>query len=130
MLADAIMLLHLGIVVFNAAMLLLVPIGARRWQWVRYRPLRLVHLAMMLFIAVQALLGRHCPLTLVETALRDDAPARAFLMRLVETVLYWPLPLEFFAALYLACAVWTLALWVLVRPASPAPRTGGPAAYR
>jgi hypothetical protein len=130
MLADAIMLLHLGIVVFNAAMLLLVPIGARRWQWVRYRPLRLVHLAMMLFIAVQALLGKHCPLTLVETALRDDAPARAFLMRLVETVLYWPLPLEFFAALYLACAVWTLALWVLVRPASPAPRTGGPAAYR
>jgi hypothetical protein len=130
MLADAIMLLHLGIVVFNAAMLLLVPIGARRWQWVRYRPLRLVHLAMMLFIAVQALMGRYCPLTLVETALRDDAPARAFLMRLVETVLYWPLPLEFFAALYLACAVWTLALWVLVRPASPAPRTGGPAAYR
>jgi hypothetical protein len=130
MLADAIMLLHLGIVVFNAAMLLLVPIGARRWQWVRYRPLRLVHLAMMLFIAVQALLGRHCPLTLVETALRDDAPARAFLMRLVETVLYWPLPLEFFAALYLACAVWTLALWVLVRPALPAPRTGRPAASR
>jgi hypothetical protein len=130
MLADAIILLHLGIVAFNAAMLLLVPIGARRWKWVRYRPIRLVHLAMMIFIAVQALLGRHCPLTLVETALRDDAPARAFLMRLVETVLYWPLPLEFFAALYLACAVWTLALWVLVRPALPAPRTGRPAASR
>jgi hypothetical protein len=124
MLADAVTLLHLGIVVFNAAMLLLVPLGARRWHWVRNRPLRVVHVAMMIFIAVQALLGRHCPLTLVEAALRDDAQARPFLMRLVETLLYWPLPLEFFAALYVACAVWTLALWGLVRPTAPAGRTG------
>jgi hypothetical protein len=127
MLADAIMLLHLGIVVFNAAMLLLVPIGSRRWRWVRHRPLRLVHVVLMIFVALQALAGRHCPLTLIEAALGDEAQARPFVMRLVEAVSYWPL-LEFFAALYLACAAWTLALWVLVRPVPARAKTSPPAA--
>lgn len=116
MLADAVMLVHLGIVVFNAAMLVLVPWGAKRWRWVRRRALRQLHVAMMVFIAGQALLGQHCPLTLIESALRTGADERLFLMRMVEAVLYWDLPPAFFAALYCACALWTVALWVWVRP--------------
>jgi hypothetical protein len=116
MLADAVMLVHLGIVVFNAAMLVLVPWGANRWRWVRHRALRQLHVAMMVFIAAQALLGQHCPLTLIESALRTGADKRLFVMRMVEAVLYWDLPPAFFAALYCACALWTIALWVWVRP--------------
>jgi len=119
LLAEAVLVLHFAVAAFNFAMLILVPLGARRWLWVRNRRLRLMHLAMMVLIAVQTVLGQHCPLTLLETALRaqqDDG--RLFLMRWIGSVLYWDLPLEAFLGGYLMCALWSLILWALVPPHS------------
>ncbi|MDP1685414.1 MAG: DUF2784 family protein [Hydrogenophaga sp.] len=63
-LADAILTLHVGIVIFVVGLLPLVLIGgALGWRWVRHLGLRLTHLALMLFIAAQAWLGQLCPLT-------------------------------------------------------------------
>jgi hypothetical protein len=117
LLAEAVLLVHFTVTAFNAAMLILVPLGARRWQWVRNRRLRLAHLVMMLLIALQTVLGQHCPLTLLEAALRaqqDDG--RLFLMRRLGSVLYWDLPLEAFLGAYLMCSLWSLILWTLVPP--------------
>jgi hypothetical protein len=55
LLADAILALHVGIVVFVVGLLPLVLIGgALGWRWVRHFGLRLTHLALMVFIAAQA----------------------------------------------------------------------------
>jgi len=117
LLAEAVLALHFAVAAFNLAMLILVPLGAGRWSWVRYRRIRLAHLAMMLLIAVQTLLGQHCPLTLLEAALREqDHDDRFFLMHWIQQLLYWDLPLEAFLGGYLACALWALILWFLVPP--------------
>jgi len=124
LLAEATLVLHFGVAAFNAAMLILVPLGARRWAWVRYRRLRLAHLAMMVLIAVQTLLGQHCPLTLLEAALRaQESDERLFFMRWMESLLYWNVPLEAFLGAYLACALWSIALWFWVPPNPRAFRT-------
>ena len=114
--ADAVMFIHLGVVAFNASLLILIPIGRSRWAWVRSRTIRLLHLFMMLFIAVQTLLGQHCPLTLLEVKLRGDSSEGMFLARVLHDVLYWNLPLAFFAVLYLLCSAWAIWLWFFVPP--------------
>ena len=75
-LADAILALHMGIVLFVAGLLPLVLLGgALGWRWVRHFGLRLTHLALMVFIAAQAWLGQLCPLTVWEQDLRRLAIA-------------------------------------------------------
>jgi hypothetical protein len=115
-LADAVMLFHLVIVVFNASLLFLIPLGSSRWKWVRDRRIRQLHLFMMLFIAIQTIVGQHCPLTLIEADLRGNQAGPLFLSRIVHAVLYWDLPLTFFGSLYLLCAAWVIALWRWVPP--------------
>ena len=117
-LADAVMLFHLVIVAFNASLLILIPIGRSRWQWIRHRRIRQLHLIMMLFIALQTLLGQYCPLTLLEADLRGEQAEPLFLARIVHAVLYWDLPLTFFGALYVMCAAWAIALWRWVPPSA------------
>jgi hypothetical protein len=55
LLADALLVLHLGVVAFVVGLLPLVLIGgARGWRWVRHRGLRITHLWLMLFITVDS----------------------------------------------------------------------------
>ncbi|MCQ3971371.1 DUF2784 domain-containing protein, partial [Klebsiella pneumoniae] len=74
LLADALLALHTGIVVFVVGLLPLVLLGgALGWRWVRHAGLRIGHLGLMVFIAAQAWLGQLCPLTVWEQALRRAA---------------------------------------------------------
>lgn len=58
LLADALLALHVGVVLFVVGLLPLVLAGgALGWRWVRQRGLRLTHLGLMLFIAAQVWLG-------------------------------------------------------------------------
>jgi hypothetical protein len=65
-LADALLALHVAIVLFVVGLLPLVlaggPLG---WRWVRHFGLRLTHLGLMVFIAAQTWLGQLCPLTVL-----------------------------------------------------------------
>ena len=73
-LADAVLVLHVGVVAFVVLGLVAIPIGARLgWRWVRDARWRVVHVLLMLFIALQAWLGALCPLTIWEQALRRHA---------------------------------------------------------
>jgi len=114
--ADAVMVIHLGVVVFNASLLVLVPWGRSRWHWVRHRLIRQLHLLMMFFIAIQTLLGHHCPLTLLEASLRHEQIEGLFFARMIHAFLFWDLPLSVFATLYLVCLIWAITLWFLVPP--------------
>jgi hypothetical protein len=127
LLADALLALHAGVVLFVVGLLPLVLIGgARGWRWVRRRGLRLTHLGLMLFIAAQAWLGQLCPLTAWEQALRQRAGQAAYQESFIEhwlsRLLYWEAPWWVFVAAYTAFAVLVAGAWWWVRPEKTALR--------
>ena len=61
----SVLALHLAVIAFNVAGCVLIPIGALlRWRWVREFWWRLAHLLSLAAVALQALLGRMCFLTI------------------------------------------------------------------
>ncbi|MGE0331859.1 MAG: DUF2784 domain-containing protein [Ramlibacter sp.] len=121
LLADALLVLHVGVVLFVVVgELLFLAGGWRGWLWVRHRGLRLVHLALMAFIALQAWLGQLCPLTVWEQALRRTAGASGYSGGFIEhwlgRVLYWSAPWWVFVAAYTVFALLVAATWWWVRP--------------
>jgi Protein of Unknown function (DUF2784) len=75
-LADAVLLLHVAVVLFVVGGLLLVVFGnLRGWAWVNARWLRLAHLAAIGVIVAETWLGLVCPLTTLEMWLRAQAGA-------------------------------------------------------
>ena len=119
MLADAIFLLHAGVVVFNAGGLLVIAIGAPLgWRWVRHRGFRIAHLALMGFVTVEAILGMTCPLTLLEDRLRGVATGQSFVQRWVSALIYWNAPPWVFALLYAGFLLAVIAAWFVWPPAA------------
>jgi hypothetical protein len=117
LLADIVLALHLAIAAFITAGLILIPLGGLMgWAWVRYRRFRFLHAGLMVFVATEALLGIACPLTVLESALRQQEAPDYFLADLMHRLLYWDAPLELFLALYVLCALWVLVLWKWIPP--------------
>ena len=120
-LANATLVLHVGIVAFVVFGEVLILVGAHQsWDWVRNRTLRVTHLALMLFIALQSWLGALCPLTEWEQALRSRAGQHAYAESFIE---YWLSRLIFFeaawwvfVAAYTAFALLVLLTWLWVPP--------------
>lgn len=128
-LADAILLLHVAVVLFvlgGQALFLLG--GWRGWRWVRGRGLRLAHLALAAFIALQAWLGQLCPLTAWEQALRRAAGqtgyGESFIEHWLGRLLYVQAPWWAFVAAYSAFAVLVLLTWRWVPPRPRRPAAG------
>jgi hypothetical protein len=105
-------------VLFVVTGLPLIWLGAAAgWRWVRNFWFRSAHLAAILFVAAEALLGLVCPLTEWEDRLRGGPVSGAgFIARWVHRLLYWDFPPRVFAAVYVAFALAVLATFLLVRP--------------
>lgn len=121
LLADTLLALHVGVVLFVVGLLPLVIVGGLRgWRWVRHRGLRLTQLGLMLFIAAQAWLGRLCPLTVWEQDLRQRAGqgayAESFIEHWLSRLLYWEAPWWVFVAAYTGFALAVAVAWWCVRP--------------
>lgn len=113
---QSVLALHLAVIAFNVAGLVVIPLGARLgWRFVRIRWLRLLHLASLAIVALQATLGRACFLTIWQADLTGGRE-EPLIMRWVNSMIYWPLPIWVFTALYLALFAYTVALWWIVRP--------------
>jgi hypothetical protein len=116
-LADALLVLHFLIVVFITGGLVAVWIGAAaRWEWVRNRWFRYLHLGAIAFVAAEALLGIACPLTIWEDLLRGGIRPESFVGRWVHYFLYYRAPEWVFTAAYAAWAAATALTLVLVPP--------------
>ncbi len=124
--ADALLVVHFAIVVFIVGGLILTWIGAALgWGWVRNRWFRYLHLCAIVFVALEALVGMTCPLTVWEDALRGGGSAESFVGRWVRRLLYYQAPEWVFTAIYAAWAAATLVtLWLV--PPRGRPRVGGP----
>jgi len=127
-LALAVLAVHVAVIAFNVFGLIAIPLGGLLdWRFVRVFWWRALHLALLAVPALQALFGCTCFLTLWQAMLEQEVGARAsqepLIARLVESVIFWPLPIWFFAALYVAIWIYALALWWLVPPGRRSPTT-------
>jgi hypothetical protein len=117
MIADAILVVHFGIVLFIIGGLIAVWTGAGLgWRWIRNPWFRYVHLAAIVFVAGEALVGMACPLTVWEDALRGGARAESFVGRAVRRLLFYEAPEWTFTAAYAAWAIATLLTLRFVPP--------------
>ena len=120
-LAQIILGLHLVVIVFNVSGLVLIPLGAwRYWPWVRRLGWRVAHLAALSLVAIQAVWGRACFLTVWQSDLMAAAGRRGYTAPLIQTwvdrLMFWNLPMAFFTALYVLVWLYVLALWHWVPP--------------
>jgi hypothetical protein len=117
MAADAILVAHVGIILFNIFGLVAVPIGAAcGWRFVHVRWWRALHLGSLAVVALQASLGRACILTLWQARLEGDTTPLPLIMGRVDRLIYWPLPLWAFALFYIVVFGYALTLFRLVPP--------------
>lgn len=120
-LADAILVLHVGIVLFVVLGAFVIPFGAwRGWRWVRGFRWRVTHVVLMGVIAVQAWLGALCPLTVWERALRRRAGEAVYETSFIEhwlsRLIFFEAPWWVFVAAYTVFAGFVLLLWWWVPP--------------
>jgi hypothetical protein len=115
--ADAILVVHALFVLFVVGGFALILAGGRRWSWVRNRAFRALHLAAIGFVAIEALLGFTCPLTIWEDWLRAAGPGeRSFVGRWVARLLYYDFPEWVFAIAYCGFALAVAWAWRAIPP--------------
>lgn len=117
MLANAVLLIHFLLVLFIIAGLPLIYLGAAlSWSWVRAWQWRALHLAAIVFVAVESVVGIACPLTVWEDALRGGHSNLGFIERWITRIMYYDLPAWVFTLLYTGFAVLVAVTWVRVPP--------------
>jgi polyferredoxin len=117
LLADALLVAHFAIAAFIAGSLILVWIGAALgWGWVRNPWFRYLHLAAIVFVAAEALIGVACPLTVWEDLLRGGVRPESFIGHWVRRLLFYEAPEWVFTAAYAAWAGASLLTLALVPP--------------
>jgi len=114
--ANAILAVHLGVINFNLFGLFAIPLGGwLGWRFVRAAWWRWLHLASMAVVAVQAAAGRACFLTILQDDLAGAGSGQPpLIVRVMNRLVYWPVPLWVFAIIYVALLGYVIALFWMV----------------
>jgi hypothetical protein len=123
---------HVAYIAYVVLGLVAILVGAvLRWQWIRNPWFRVSHLVMIGIVAVEALAGWDCPLTVWGDSLRGRGPEEAgagFIARHVHGLIHFELEPWVFTVVYVGVALLVLsAFWfapVRWRRAARAPRPG------
>jgi hypothetical protein len=106
LLADIVLAVHFVFVLFVVAGLFLIWLGkALGWRWVQNFWFRALHLAAIVFVAAEAIVGVTCPLTLWEDSLRGGGDGTSFIGRWLSRLLYYTFPEWVFTVAYVAFAL-------------------------
>lgn len=117
LLADAVLVAHVLFVAFVVGGLGFIWVGAwRGWAGARNFRFRVAHLAAIVFVAAEAIVGIACPLTVWEDALRGSSSELGFLARWLRQLLYYDFPPQVFVVAYVAFALVVLATFYLIPP--------------
>lgn len=120
-LADIIAVIHLGYVVFVILGFILIVVGIFfKWKWIRNLWFRIIHLVAIAGVAVEAILGVNCPLTVLEFSLRYGvSPAGrrvSFVGELIDSILYYDAPAWVFAVIYVGFALLVAITFIMAPP--------------
>ena len=119
-LADSCLLIHTFFIAFVVLGFVLIVVGiGRSWSWIENFWFRLSHLLAIVSVAVMAWLGKLCPLTILESRLREAADEAAypasFVQYWMQRLIYYDIPLWVFSIVYTAFAILVMITWI-VRP--------------
>lgn len=120
LLADAILITHALFVVFVVLGFGLILVGMwAKWEWIQNRVFRIVHLAAIAVVVVQAWFGKDCPLTVWESNLREMAGQSGYSETFIEywlhRILFYRAEPWVFTTVYTIFGVLVLACWLLSR---------------
>ena len=121
LLADAVLVLHAGVVLFIVGGLVLVLAGAGlHWEWVRNMRFRLLHLAAIAYVVLTTWFGIDCALTTLEQDLRlragQPVTGEDFIAHWLGRILFYHAPPWVFVSAYSAFGLLVLWSWFAVRP--------------
>ena len=116
LLANAVLALHLALVLFVVGGLVLIVGGnLAGWRWVNRPLFRLLHAAAIATVVAEAWLGLTCPLTTLEMWLRERAGAPTygggFIEHWLQWLLYYDAPGWIFLLLYTVFGMLVAAAW-------------------
>jgi len=120
-LANLIALVHFAWVAFLVIGLLLILLGiVFRWDWVRNRWFRLIHLTMIGIVVGESLAGVPCPLTVWEHRLRVQAGQTTieddFIARWVHRLIFVQAEPWVFTVVYILFGLAVLGAWIAAPP--------------
>ena len=125
LLADLIVTIHFGYVLFVVGGLFIIALGGvLRWRFIRFFWLRVIHLAMILFVVFETVFGISCPLTDLEYELRvaagqHNAVSGSFIARLIQQLIFYEFPPIVFIIAYCLFGMAVLLAWWLIPPYLP-----------
>lgn len=120
--ADAVLLLHFGVVLFVVGGFALIVAGnLRGWRWVNGLRFRVAHVAAIAVVVAQSWLGQVCPLTTLESWLRvqgnGHAYDRSFIEHWIQRLLFYEAPFWVFVLGYTVFGLLVVAAWWYFPPA-------------
>jgi len=69
-----------------------------------------------MFVTLETLLGKTCPLTSIENNLRGIYESTSFVSYWIKKIIYLDFPTQFFIILYFVFLVWTFLMWKFFPP--------------
>lgn len=92
------------------------------WGFVRNLRFRLAHLAAILFVVGESLIGMVCPLTLLEDSLRRAESDGDFIQRWLHRILFYDVPEWVLTTVYVLFALLVAITFRLLPPRHRKPR--------
>lgn len=119
--ADAVLILHVGFVLFVVGGLLTIIVGNLcGWAFVNRLWFRVLHLLAILMVVLESWLGIICPLTALENQARLAAGADGYSTSFIEhwlgSVLFFDLPPWVFIGAYTSFGLLVLLTWRMFPP--------------
>lgn len=123
LLADAVLIVHFLFVLFVVVGFLAIWTGAALgWVWVHNLRFRVMHLAAILFVAAESLVGIACPLTVWEDFLRETGSGgTSFMQHWGGRLIFYDLPEWVFTLAYVLFALAVIVTFLLIRPQARKP---------
>jgi len=120
-LADLTLVLHATYVLFVVGGQLLILLGwVLNWMWTRRFLFRLLHLVAIGFVMLEAWFGVTCPLTLLESKMRERAGSAvyhsSFIRYWLDRLIFYVAPEWIFTLIYTVFALLVILTWVFYPP--------------
>lgn len=117
--ADIVLLIHFVFVLFVVASLPVIWLGIWfNWSFIRNPIFRLTHLAAILFVVGESLIGITCPLTVWEHKLRGIESEQSFMQYWLHQILFYDFPEYVLTSIYLLFALLVLMTYKRAPPIS------------